>query len=312
MNNFENIIKLSQMSAKPFGINSYMANLIETQNKISKSFGSLNRLSELAYNLNTNSALQQISKSIAFQSQLSIPQSAVDVFGSIYKQNEQIAGTMKAVAQALKIHLPTVTEINNLHFAVSEISKQIALVAVKSQDWTILNDFEEVTEQTLEFTENLTEGLDEEQQIKFQVLLTTVLSFLSKHKTLGVSALLIVDIFLRFAGIHQYYDFMKDKPAFAEKSQINKVNIKQDSIIHFIQEINKQIKKKNEYRITNRICQVKLKPNTKTITIAKLPVNFQVIVLQINHKWLLISYTDASDNLPQTGWVMKKYLKCAK
>ncbi len=81
--------------------------------------------------MNTNSTLQQISKSIAFQSQFSIPQSAVDAFGSIYKQNEQIAGTMKAVAETLKINLPTVTEINNLHFAVNEISKQIALVAVR-------------------------------------------------------------------------------------------------------------------------------------------------------------------------------------
>lgn len=312
MNNFEEIIKLSQKSVKSFGVNSYLTDMIDTHNKISKSLTGLNKLSELAYSFTTNSALEQISKSIAFQSQFSIPQSAVDVFGSICKQNEQIADSMKAAAEALKIHLPTATEINNLHFAVSEISKQIALVAVKSQDWTILNDFEEVTEQTLDFTENLPEELDEEQQRKFQVLLTTVLSFLNKHKTLGVSALLIVDIFLRFAGIHQYYDFLKDKPAMAEKAQINKVNIKQDSIIHFIQEINKQIKQKNEYRITNRICQVKLKPNSKTITIAKLPVNFQVIVLQINHKWLLISYTDASDNLPQTGWVMKKYLKCPK
>ena len=42
--------------------------------------------------------------------------------------------------------------------------------------------------------------------------------------------------------------------------------------------------------------------------VASLPKNFDVIILQINHKWAFISYINPKDNLMETGWVMKKYL----
>lgn len=51
-----------------------------------------------------------------------------------------------------------------------------------------------------------------------------------------------------------------------------------------------------------------LKPNSKTINITSLPKGFDVIVLQINHKWVFVSYINPKDNLMETGWVMKKYL----
>ena len=42
--------------------------------------------------------------------------------------------------------------------------------------------------------------------------------------------------------------------------------------------------------------------------VALLPKDFDVIVLQINHKWAFVSFIDPKDNLTQTGWVMKKYI----
>jgi len=34
----------------------------------------------------------------------------------------------------------------------------------------------------------------------------------------------------------------------------------------------------------------------------------EVVVLQINHKWAFVSYTNPKDNLMETDWVMNKYL----
>lgn len=51
-----------------------------------------------------------------------------------------------------------------------------------------------------------------------------------------------------------------------------------------------------------------LKPKTKTMVITSLPKGFEVVVLEINHKWAFVSYTNPKDNLMETGWVMKKYL----
>lgn len=61
-------------------------------------------------------------------------------------------------------------------------------------------------------------------------------------------------------------------------------------------------------RITNRTCKVMLKPKSKTLVLETLPIDFDVIVLQVNHECIYVSYTNPKDNFPQTGWVMKKYL----
>ena len=69
-----------------------------------------------------------------------------------------------------------------------------------------------------------------------------------------------------------------------------------------------KFKKVKECRTTNRVSNVMLKPKTKTILITSLPKGFDVIILQVNHKWVLVSYTNPKDNLIETGWLMKKYL----
>lgn len=51
-----------------------------------------------------------------------------------------------------------------------------------------------------------------------------------------------------------------------------------------------------------------LKPKTKTIVLAIFPLDFDVIVLRVDHKWSYVTFTNPQDRLPETGWVMKKYL----
>lgn len=254
------------------------------------------------------SVFEVITNSMNFHSKLRIPQTTLDAITSINRQHEQLFGRIKAMTDILRIQSPAITQINNLYFALGGISKQIATLAVQQKNWTIIEDFEEVTEKVLDFTETLTEEVTEEQQRQFQVLLALVIAFLKKHKRLGISALRIIEVFLLFAGIHQYCDFLKDKPEAVTKSDINQISIKQDSVLQFINLVNQQFEQANEYLITNRVCEVKLKPKSKTLTLAKLPKEFEIIVVQIHHKWVYISYFDPMDNLPQTGWIMKKYL----
>jgi len=289
---------------------------MQQQDRLMKNFGGVNMLTELAKSMQEQkmalsssfSVFDTLAKSMKSYSNFGIPQTALDAITSINRQHEQLFGGIRAMTDALRIQSPAITQINSLHFALGGISGQIAALAAQQKNWTIIEDFEEVSEKTLEFTETLTEEVTEEQQRQFQLLLTLVFSFLNKHKTLGISALLIIDIFLRFADIHQYYDFLKDKPEPATKSDVSKISIKQDSVLHFINLVNQQFKEANEYRITNRTCEIKLKPKPKSLILAKLPKEFEVIVVQIHHKWVYVSYFAPIDNLPQTGWIMKKYL----
>ncbi len=294
--------------------------VLKAQEQFAKSLSGLNMMSEISksikqqklLNASAFAAMEAVSKSIGWQSKFVIPQTTIDAITSISRQHEQVWTNLRGVADTLKTHSTAFAQVNNLHFALSSVSGHMAAIAAQQRNWSVFEDFERLTEQAIEFTENLSEELEEEQKIQFQILLSLVLSFLKKHKTLGVSALLIIDIFIRFAGIHQYFDFLQEKPEAPTKEEVNQIGIKQDSTIFFIQQINEQLKQAKEYRITNKPCLVKLKPKSKTLTLTRLPIDFEVVIIQIHHKWVYVSYFDPKDNLPQTGWIMKKYLNNPK
>lgn len=323
MANIDDILKSVQWSqnlSKSMGLSSQITNMLKAQKQIPQSFSGLNMMSEIAKNFKqqamitqpTFSAIDVISKSMSWQNKFAIPQTTLDAITSINRQHEQLFGSLRAITESVKFQSPVIAQINNLNFALSGISVQMAAIAAHQKNWTILNDFENVTEQALEFTETLDTSSDEEQQRQFQILLSLLLSFYNKHKTLGSSALRILEIFLIIASIHQYYDFIQTKPELASKKDIQQIDNNQGSILDYIKLVNEQLKEAKEYRITNRICNVKLKPKVKTDTLTKLPINFDVVVIQIHHKWVYVSYFDPKDNLPQTGWIMKKYLNKPK
>jgi hypothetical protein len=54
------------------------------------------------------------------------------------------------------------------------------------------------------------------------------------------------------------------------------------------------------------------KPKLKSFLVTTLPNGFDVVVLQSNHKWILISYSNPNDNMPETGWALKKYFNQPK
>lgn len=317
MAGFDDIFKSAQWHQsiqKSLGLSSQLSEMFRTQERISKSLSGISMATELAKSMQqhhrmfenpTLSAIQAMTKDLSLQAKFAIPQTTLDAITSINRQHEQLFGGLRAITEALKIQSPAIAQINNLNFALSGISGQIASIAAQQRNWTIIDDFEEVTEQAIEFSESLTEEITEEQKRQFQILLTLVTTFVKKY---GVQGLLIIDIILRFAGFHQYYDFLQQKPELPTKLEVNQIAIKQDSIIQFIGAVNEQLKIAKEYRTTNRECDVKLKPKTKTLTVSKLPKDFELVILQVNHKWVLVSYFDPKDNLPQTGWIMKKYL----
>jgi hypothetical protein len=317
MAGFDDILKSAQWHQsiqKSLGITSQLSEMMKNQEQIIKSLSGVSMITELAKSMQQNhrmfenptlSAIEAMTKGLSVQAKFAIPQTTLDAISSINRQHEQLFGGIRAMTEALKIQSPAIAQINNLNFALSGISGQIAAIAAQQRNWSIIDDFEEVTEQAIEFSESLTEEVTEEQKRQFQILLTLVSTFVKKY---GVQGLLIIDIILRFAGLHQYYDFLQQKPELPTKQEVNQIAIKQDSIIQFIGAVNEQLKIAKEYRITNRECEVKLKPKTKTLIVSKLPKDFELVVLQVNHKWVLVSYFDPKDNLPQTGWIMKKYL----
>lgn len=251
------------------------------------------------------SGLDALSKTVAMQTKLfQIPQPTLDVIKGISQMHESIFGNLKGITSILESHKPYLAQINSLQFAMSGISGQIAAIAAKNNQWNLLDEFENINEQALEITNNFTSDitLTEEESIRFEQLIERIISFYNKNKKFGVNALLFISVMVNLMNIHQYYDFVRPKTE----------SITSDDLLKFEQKIQKSIeiklKEMKEYRTTNRVSKVMLKPKTKTIVITQLPKNFDVIILQINHKWAFVSYINPSDNIMETGWIMKKYL----
>lgn len=317
MAGFDDILKSVQWQQsiqKSLGLSSQLSEMFKAQESIAKNLSGLSMATELAKSMQKHhrifekpslSAIEAMTKGLSLQSKFAIPQTTLDAISSINRQHEQLFGGIRAITEALKIQSPALAQINNLNFALSGISGQIAAIAAQQINWSIIDDFEEVTEQAIEFSESLTEEVTEEHQRQFQILIAKLIAFFNKHKQKGINTFRLLEVLLVF---YSYYSIFSNKPELATKADIRQINLNQDTIIHYINLVNEQLRVAKEYRITNRECEVKLKPKSKTLTLCKLPKDFELTVLQVNHKWVLVSYFDPKDNLPQTGWIMKKYL----
>ncbi|MHB1146698.1 MAG: hypothetical protein ACYC01_03785 [Lutibacter sp.] len=253
--------------------------------------------------------LDTLSKTLAMQAKLfQIPQPTLDAIKGISQMQESLFGSLRGVSAILESQKPYLAQINSLQFAMSGISGQIAALASQNNNWHLLEEFEDINEQIIEITNSFTSdiALTEEESIKFEQLIERITIFYNENKKYGKYIWRFFEILLAIITIHQYSDFLKPKPEPATKIDLLNSERRIQKAIEL------KFKEVKEYRTTNRASKVMLKPKTKTILITSLPKGFDVIILQINHKWALVSYTNPKDNLMETGWVMKKYLEKIK
>jgi hypothetical protein len=316
LNNLNKSTNWMTKLSRNLDFSSPLSNILNSQQNTLNKLSGLNMLNVIERSLYNQSSfpnqkfksIQEITNPLNFQSKFNIPKSTINAISSINIHHNQFFESIKMMTDTLKTNSPIITQISSLNFALNQISKQIASISTIQTNWSLINDYDDVTEKAIKFAETLESSTDEEQKRQFQILLNLVSTFIKKHKALGVYSLLLIDIILRITNTHQYLDFIQDKPELATEKGVTQMKMKQDSTNYFIQQVSKQLKEIKEFRITNTRCNVKLKPKKKSTILTKLPVDFEVIILQINHKWVYVSYFDPIDNLPQTGWIMKKYL----
>jgi hypothetical protein len=316
MNPLDNIIKSTSFAQKistQLGISNSTMQMIQSQelwqNKLSALTMSDAVFKSIAQQQNYFSkniaGLDALSKTMAIQSKLfQIPQPTLNAIKGISQMQESIFGSLKEISSIFENQKPYFAQINSLQFAMSSISGQIAAIAAKSNQWNLLDEFEDINEQAFEITNSFSSdiALTEEESIRFEQLIEKIISFFYKNKKFGVNALLFISVMVNLMNIHQYYDFIKSKSEPATKIDLLRFEKK------IQQSIELKLKEIKEYRTTNRVSKVMLKPKTKTIIVTSLPKNFDVIVLQVYHKWAFVSYINPKDNLMETGWIMKKYL----
>ncbi len=249
--------------------------------------------------------IDSIARSIAMQPKFNIPTTAFDAITAISKQHDQLFGSYRNIADMLQKQNAAFTKLNNLQFALSGISSQLATVAATQKKWSLLDDFQEITSEAVAINEKIIEeeGFTKESLSEIKSFLQRIELRVDKNdadaNAIFWKFIALLGILLAIIGEVRNWI---PKPEYATKQEVESVIKEQFSVMQ------EKLKEKKEFRITNRKTRVNLKPKRKTSLIEILPKGFDVIVMQVNHEWVYVSYTSPKDNLPQTGWVLKKYL----
>lgn len=253
----------------------------------------------------TLSAIEAMTKGLSLQAKFAIPQTTLDAITSINRQHEQLFENLRSITEAINKNQAAFNQINSWQFAISGISGQLAAIAASQKKWDLIDDFEEITEEAVSLNERIfdengvtKEGLNELKAF-FQRIEIKVDKIDADANSLFWKLLTLLGFILAVMGEGRNW---LPKPEYATKQEVETVIKEQFGIYE------KKLKEDKEFRITSRVCKVMSKPRLKSLVIEKLPIDFEVTVLQVNHKWVYVSYFSPVDNLPQTGWILKKYL----
>lgn len=290
-----------------------LAKNFQQQEKTITNLSGISMLTELAKSMRqqhiglspTLSSINAITKSLQF----TIPQTTLESIASINNQHNQLFFNLRSLTEMFSKNQSAFSQINNWQFTVSSISGQLAAIAATQGKWDLIDDYEEITEEAISLNQRIfdengvtNEGLNELKEFLKRIEIK-VDKIDSDANTLFWKLLTLLSFILALMGEGRNW---QPKPEYATKQEVKTLISNQFSIYE------EKLKEDKEYRITNRVCQVMSKPKFKSLTIEKLPVDFEVTVLQIHHKWIYVSYFSPKENLPQTGWIMKKYLNRPK
>lgn len=288
---------------------SELAKSMQLQERVTRNFESVSMLTDLAKSVQKQQrsfnpsllAMDAMIKPMRFE----IPNPTLDAIASINKQHDLLFGNLRSLTEAFTKNQSVFSQINNWQFAISGLSGQLASIAAAQRKWNLIDDFEEITEEAVSLNEKIfdengvtKEGFNELKEF-FQRIEIKVDKIDTDANSLFWKVLALLSFILGVMGEARNW---LPKPEYATKQEVETLIKEQFGIYE------KKLKEDKEFRIISRVCKVMSKPRLKSFVIEKLPVGFEVTVLQVNHKWVYVSFFSPSDNLPQTGWIMKKYL----
>ncbi len=330
------IEKQNQTMAGLFGLSSLkgLAKMLEQQKKTQLSFSGLRGLTDIARTISQQMkpldiASMAISNSFAQIAAMQPPKhhsalfSLTSSLSEIAKSNQLLSdklsslttnqlllsNNLAAIAKSLdQSHL---SKFNSLDIALQGISKTYLKNIALTRNWddisiadeateTVANIAEELLTTTQAITANDLEKLKESIVTELSVLLTKTKT--EKAKQFVLDFITIISFLLIFYNPFENHTDKTNAEVIEEvKSQIGKINKSLATKIEY------ELQKLNKTRVatTNVNLRYSTKHNSKIIGLVKL--RQRVTVIEIRHKYLLISYIDKDTNEPKSGFVVKKY-----
>lgn len=246
--------------------------------------------------------LDDLMATVKFSSIHNISESISDSIGRINIQQREFAAIIDNLKWVDRIGFPKHSYLTGLSDVFSKITTNITAKAIIQEDWEMIEDLDRIGATVLSEIEHqqgqaLNLDIDGQERIYEQLL-----ELWHKYKKTGGKIINFLGIIGILMSFHQYADFLKPKEEVATKSDVSALRA----------QINKQPNNENilsrVYRVLNTKCVVFLKPTQHSYAIDSLPEAFKVIPLEVNHKWVYISFESPKDGITVSGWILKKYL----
>lgn len=200
-------------------------------------------------------------------------------------------------------------DLAGLPKAFQWINVQLASTIAQRQRWDELEDFKNLNQKAAEIIEEVTSGQLVAGKVsdKFDELIAVAKDFIKRNKKYARQICRFVDIILTIVGL---INLLLPQPS--ESTQLTRDDlaklVTKDDLRKELAILRDELEVKPDIRCVNRPARIMFRPSTKTLVQYKAQAGFEVVVLQVNHRWVYVSYLNPELDLPQTGWILKKYV----
>lgn len=336
MNSLSELIKASQKqnaaTQNVFGLDAFkgLAEAIKTQNTLASNLSGLHSLQEIA------KAISKQIKSIdatgialgkSIQSQLPAYNkplfSLTTSLSQIAKNNPLVSDRISSLASNQLLISSRLSEIgkavnqshlktfNALDIALQGISKSFLKDIINAHTLEEINVADEANETIAAAADNFvsnTQTITLEDLGNLRTSIVTDLSkLLSKSKSQKAKQFILdlITIIGFILTLYATYRIVSDKSTddvvIETKREIEKINKELSS------KIENELSKLSKAKVANTNLNLRYSTKKNSLIIGKVKKGQRVTVIEIRHKYLLISYLDMTTNEPKSGFVLKKY-----
>lgn len=261
----------------------------------------LNKSTFQALNLIRTSLIAQTAE---YKSDLLRMRAAIEVTQTIYGRNFEAYRSLKSASLLPNVNQLYPAQIDNLYSAMNKLTSQLAVFGVRHGNLNLVNELDEINTDVISINEKVLKdnGITKSELEELKILLKNVENKVSNIDNTSDKILKILTVIGFLLAIVGEVRNWLPKPEYATRQEIKSMLI--ENLIKYENDLNNS----KEIRIINCSCKVMLRPNKNSFILNRLNMNHKVTLLMVNHKWVYVRYVSPNDNLPHTGWILKKYL----
>ena len=332
------IEKQNQATKGLFGLTSLqgLAQVLEQQKKAQFSFSGLSGLTDIARTISQkvkpfDIASMTMGSSFAQLAAMQPSKQHSALFGltsmlsEIGKSNQLLSNRLSSLttnqlllsnnlaAIAKSFDQSHLNKFNSLDIALQGISKSYLKNIASTRNWDDISVADEATETVANIVDELLTTTQAIASVDIDKLKESIIKELSglltktkteKAKQFVRDFITIISFLLIFYNPFENHTDKTNTEVIEEvKSQIEKIN-KGLSI-----QIEQELQKLNKTRLARTDVNLQYSANKNSRIIGLVKRGQQVTVIEIRHKFLLITYIDKETNEPKSGFVMKKYFE---